>query len=110
MTSAMALQASTAMHAGTGKVPNLAKSNDPARIREVAQEFEAVFLAQMLQPMFAGLGAEKPFGGGMAEDMWRSMLAEEYGKSIAAAGGVGIADEVAREMLKMQELEQGLLP
>ncbi|MFC4351142.1 rod-binding protein [Fodinicurvata halophila] len=75
---------------------------DP-RIRETAQDFEAVFLSQMLAPMFEGLETEGYFGGGQAEGMYRSLLVDEIGKSVAQRGGIGIADTVAREMVKMQE-------
>ena len=74
-------------------------------MRKVAKDFEAVFLSQMLQPMFQNLGAEAPFGGGHGEDVWRSMQVQEYGKAITEAGGIGIADSVLREMIKMQELQ-----
>ena len=74
-------------------------------IRKTAQDFEAFFLGQMLQPMFQNLGAEAPFGGGHGEEVWRSMQVQEYGKAITEAGGIGIADSVLREMIKMQELQ-----
>jgi Rod binding domain-containing protein len=45
------------------------------------------------------------FGGGKGEEMYRSLLVEEYGKTIAKAGGVGIADQVKAEMLKLQEVK-----
>ena len=75
------------------------------QLRKTAQEFEASFLSQMLKPMFANLGAEKPFGGGTSEDMWRSLQVDEYGKAIAQNGGIGLADNVFREMLKLQEVK-----
>jgi Rod binding domain-containing protein len=43
------------------------------------------------------------FGGGYAEEMWRSMLTQEYGKEIAKRGGFGIADSVMAAMIKAQE-------
>jgi Rod binding domain-containing protein len=46
------------------------------------------------------------FGGGQSEKIFRSMMVDEYGKAIAQAGGVGIADAVQREILKMQENQQ----
>ncbi len=72
--------------------------------RKVAEDFEAVFIGQMLQPLFQNLGAEKPFGGGSSEKMWRSMQVDEYGKAITKSGGIGIADAVFKEILKMQEV------
>ncbi len=85
--------------------PKIGKVDSVEQARKVSQDFEAFFLSQMLQPMFANLGAEEPFGGGPAEDTWRTLQVDEYGKAIARAGGIGIADMVFREILKMQEVE-----
>ncbi len=77
-------------------------SVDP-RLREVAEEFESVFLAQVLQTMNAGLGGPGPMGDGDNE-AWAGMLQEEYGRLISRSGGIGVADALMREMLKMQEV------
>lgn len=74
-----------------------------ARTRETAETFEASFLSQMLKPMFEGLSTEAPFGGGEAEATWRSFLIDAMARQTAKAGGVGLADNVMAEMLKMQE-------
>ncbi len=76
-----------------------------AGIRQAAEDFEAMFLSQMLAPVFAGLGKDSMFGGGPGEQVYRSMMVQEYGKAIAGAGGLGIADTVEREILKLQELD-----
>ena len=86
--------------------PQLGKVDNAASAEKTAQEFEAFFLGQMLQPMFEGLGAEAPFGGGHAEKIWRTMMVDEMGKAMAKAGGIGIADQVQREILRLQEAEQ----
>jgi Rod binding domain-containing protein len=75
-----------------------------AAAAKAAQDFEAMFIAQMLKPMFQSLSTEGMFGGGKGEEAYRSLLVEEYGKAIANAGGVGIADQVKAEMLKLQEV------
>jgi Rod binding domain-containing protein len=72
-------------------------------VDSAAEEFEAVFLSQMLEQMFQGIRTDGPFGGGKAEEMFRSFMLQEYGKVMAASGGVGIADMVKREMLRAQE-------
>lgn len=74
--------------------------------RETGEDFEAMFLAQMLQPMFKGIETDAMFGGGPGEDVYRSMMVQEYGKAISRAGGVGIAEEVQAQILKLQEVEQ----
>ena len=76
------------------------------KIRETAQKFEASFLSVMLQSMSAGVKTPELGGGGEGEDMFKSLLNEEMAKQIAKAGGVGLADSVQREMLKMQGLKE----
>jgi Rod binding domain-containing protein len=71
--------------------------------RDKAEEFETVFLTMFIEQMYAGIETDGPFGGGSAEETYRSMLSQEYGKSIARSGGVGITDAVYREILKAQE-------
>lgn len=104
VTSPNAMQAEAALLSAR-RLPKPPAGADVRQMRQVAEDFEATFLGQMLQPMFANLGAEKPFGGGAGEDMWRSMQVEEFGKAIAKNGGIGIADSVFREMLKLQEVK-----
>lgn len=98
------LQAENALNAGRAHAA-VKRSADPQQMRETAQEFEAVFLGQMLQPLFKEINAAEPFGGGPGEEMWRQMQVDEFGKAIAKNGGVGIADMVMAEMLKLQEVE-----
>ncbi len=75
-----------------------------AKMRETAEAFEASFLSQMLKPMFEGLETEGTFGGGEAEGTWRSFLIDAMAKQTAKAGGIGLADDVMAEMMKMQEM------
>jgi peptidoglycan hydrolase FlgJ len=98
-----ALQAQNALSQGRSSV-SVGNAKTVQQARKVAEEFESVFISQMLQPLFKNLGAEEPFGGGQSEAMWRSMQVDEYGKAIAKTGGIGIADHVFQEILKMQEV------
>ena len=71
--------------------------------KTAAQTFEGVFLSQFLGEMFDGVSTDGPFGGGQGEEMFRSLMLDEYGKQFAAQGGFGLASAVQRELLKMQE-------
>lgn len=83
--------------------PSYIDAMQKKKIRETAIEFEAQFLSQMLQPMFEGIQAEEPFSGGHAEKLWQSMMVNEYSKSIAKSGGIGLADDVQKQLLRLQE-------
>lgn len=104
MTSPMQMDAQTAM-AQTKALPTVPRNASLEKLRETAQDFEAVFLSQMMKPMFEGIQTDGMFGGGQAEQMYRDLMVDEYGKSVSKAGGIGIADAVMREMIKMQEAQ-----
>lgn len=76
-----------------------------AQARSQAEEFEAVFLNTFVEQMFAGIETDGPFTGGSSEAIYRSMMSEQYAKSIAKSGGVGLADHVYAEILKAQHIE-----
>jgi Rod binding domain-containing protein len=86
--------------------PNTSQTADPVAARKTAQDFEAFFLSSMFQTMFEGVKTTGPFGGGHGEEMFRGMLMQEYGKSVAKTGGIGISDAVYKQILLMQEKQE----
>ena len=70
---------------------------------KAGQDFEAFFLSQAFENMFAGIDTDPLFGGGNGESVYRSLLLQEYSKVAAKSGVTGIGDEVTREILRMQE-------
>ncbi|GAA0551549.1 Rod binding domain-containing protein [Rhizomicrobium palustre] len=93
--------ATTAQLGGAVKAP--AATKDTARAQKAAQDFEGVFLTQMLGQMFSGLSTDGPFGGGQGEAMFRSLMLDEYGKQLSKQGGIGLAPHITAELLKHQE-------
>jgi flagellar protein FlgJ len=83
--------------------PGKLSATGQAKAHKAAQDFEAVFLNSMFQHMFTGIDGEGPFGGKGATGMWRSVLTDQYAKSIAKAGGIGIADHVYQNLIAHQE-------
>ena len=83
------------------------RQDDPRQLemRRAAEEFEAIFLAQMMAPMFEGLDTDGLGGGGMGEEIFRPMLIERYAEALSQAGGVGIADSIVRELMRLQEAQ-----
>jgi len=76
-----------------------------AHARKVAQDFESFFISSMLETMSSGLDVDPMFGGGSAEEVFRSLLNQEYARTFAQAGGIGVADAVYREMMRAQEVQ-----
>lgn len=75
------------------------------RAKQQGQEFESMFLSTVLAQMFSTVeGGAGPLGGeGTGGETWRSFLTDEYADQISKAGGIGIADDVMREIIRMQE-------
>lgn len=92
--------------ARSSAVPGFRPGMNKPQMQKAAQDFEAFFVSQMMQPMFAGIETDEIFGGGQGEEVWKSMMIDEYAKETARKGGLGIADSVMSVMLKAQEQSQ----
>ena len=73
-----------------------------AKAQETATNFEAMYLNSMFAQMTNEVKGEGPFGDTVGTGVWRSMLTEQYSKTFAKAGGVGIAHEVYRTLIMQQ--------
>ena len=86
------------IHNGIIPVPTPA---DP-RLTEVARNFEATFLAEMLR--YSGIGTTPDtFGGGAGEAQFAPLLADHYATALVEAGGIGLAERVAATLLAYGE-------
>ena len=97
---------SSSLESASRRIAHFAKqggADKDAKIREAANEFEAVFISQMLSHMFEGVGDDNEFDGGHAEEIYESMLVDEYGKIMVKAGGIGVADHVVKQLVGQQE-------
>ena len=99
------LQLASALSQAKPKLPNLSPKN-PDQVAKAAKDFEAVFINELMGAMFEGVSTDGPFGGGPGETVFRSMMIENYSKTIAAQGGFGLAAAVKRELLHVQEKPQ----
>lgn len=93
-----------AMKNKASALQNAAHANDRDAVRKTAEEFEAQFLSQMMGHMFNGISSGEAFGGGHAEEIWRDFYVDEMSKSFAQKGGIGLADSIERQLLKLQEI------
>ena len=58
----------------------------------------------MLGQMMNQVGVSDAFGGGQGEQMFKSFFTDAVAKQVTKAGGIGVSDQVAKEMLKLQGL------
>jgi len=77
-----------------------------AALMKQARDLEGVFLNTLTSQMFSSIKTDGTFGGGFGEQTWRSMQSEQMADSIAKSGGIGLADQITRSLLDVQEAAQ----
>ncbi len=90
------------------EAPKIGKGLDSDKTREAVRDFEAFFISQMFEQMYATVPVNETFGGGNAERIFRSMMIDEYGKMTAKSGGIGLTDQVMAQILRQQESDAAL--
>ncbi len=87
-----------------GPPPNDLPPAKAAAFWQKAQDFEAMALGELLNPIFNSVDtANGPFGGGEGETAWKPMLVREIAKQMEAQGGLGLARPVFEALLHAQE-------
>lgn len=77
------------------------------RLYKQAKDLEGVFLNTLMKEMFSSIETDsKSFGGGFAEETWRGMQAEQFANTLAEQGGLGLAEQLMPDLLRMQEASQ----
>jgi Rod binding domain-containing protein len=69
-----------------------------SRLYKVCQDFEAIFIKQMLNVMRKTIHKTGLTDGGMAEEIFEDMLYDEYALKMAKSRQFGISDMLYREL------------
>jgi len=75
-----------------------ADRNDPAALREVASQFEALFLQTMLKNMREASLGDPIFGNSDQYEMYQGMMDQQLALEMASGKGVGLADMLVRQL------------
>lgn len=97
-------QANMALSQGQSLNAQSSASNNQD-LRKAAEQFTGVFMSQMFGHMFEGIGTNTMFGGGQGEEMFRSVLTDEYGKAAAKQNVGGMTDKIMHALLAQQEVK-----
>lgn len=100
MTADLAIYQASAIQKLEAQVaPNVRKD-----LKESSKEFEAVFMAQMLKPMFEEINFNPMSGdrNSSQSDTYKGMLVDQMGKSLADHSGIGLAEPVYKTLLEAQ--------
>lgn len=89
---------------GATQAPGAQAAAGKSQTRKTADDFESMFLESSLDRLTQSTGDEGPLGeNGTGGGVYKSMLSKEYAHSIVKSGGLGIANQVYAQMLKLQE-------
>ena len=103
VTDSTTLSAQANMALGQQNYTPRAAAADSEQVKKAAEKFVGMFMSQMFSQMFAGVGTNKMFGGGAGEEMFRSVLVDEYGKAAAKQGGMGMTNQIMHALIAQQE-------
>jgi flagellar protein FlgJ len=78
--------------------------SDKQRIqaKKIGQDFEGLFVGMMMKSMRATVQQDKLTGGGHGEDVYRSLLDQEYATAAAKRGGLGLAKVIEKEIIRQE--------
>ena len=71
-------------------------------LKDVAQEFESLFIQQLMTVMRNSLGEDGLFEGNSGQDMYASMMDQALAQALSKDGGIGLADPILKSLEKMQ--------
>jgi flagellar protein FlgJ len=71
--------------------------------KKVSQDFEALIVGMMMKSMRETVGKDKLTGGGHGEEVYRSMLDQEYATaSVKRGGGLGLAKMIEKDIIRQE--------
>lgn len=78
--------------------PNSGEIDKNGKLYQVSQEFESIFIKQMLNVMRKTVNKSGLIDGGMAEEIFEDMLYDEYALNMAKTAQFGLADSIYRQL------------
>ncbi len=84
----------------TSQTKTVAKSKDEAKLRETAQEFEAIFIRQMFKEMRKTVPEGGIFETDNATETYNQLQDMEAARIAAQQGGIGLADLMMQQLMK----------
>jgi flagellar protein FlgJ len=77
-----------------------AAKNDPAAVRKVAQQFEAMFTRMMLKSMRDAVGTD-PIFGSEEEKTYQGMYDDQLSLQLSKGRGLGLADMLVKQLQRL---------
>jgi flagellar protein FlgJ len=85
--------------AGLDKLKAGARAHDPAAIRQVAQQFEALFARMMIKSMRDAIGKDPIFGSDQ-QQAYQGMFDNQLSLDLTKGKGLGLADMLVKQLTR----------
>ncbi len=99
-TSAVDVLDRASQKAGLADVKN--RGTKTEEVPETYRKFEAMVLQNFIKNMLPS-DSEEVYGKGATGDIWKGMMAEQLGNTIAQGDGIGVAKQLYHDALKKQQ-------
>lgn len=74
-----------------------------SQAKKVSQDFEALFVGMMMKSMRSTVGKDTLTGGGHGEEVYRSLLDQQYADaSVKRGGGLGLAKIIEKDIIRQE--------
>jgi flagellar protein FlgJ len=78
------------------------KTAEPDTLKQVCQEFEAIFVQTLLKGMRSTITKDGFIESGKGEEVFEEFMDVEVAKSASRTGGFGVADALYRQMQNLK--------
>ena len=72
--------------------------NSAPTLREATQQFESLFITQLMKAMRGTVPESKLMGSGNGQQLFREMLDQELAGRVAQSGGLGIGEMLYQQL------------
>ncbi len=83
-----------------GKVPSEKLSTSQRGLRKAADQFDSLFMQQLLGEMRRTVWESDIFGNRRAEKLFEGLLDQEVSDEMAKAGGIGLSSMVYHQLVR----------
>ena len=88
--------------APTGKGSGV-KEIDEGKLKKACEDFESIFISQLLKVMRQTIPKSGLLDGGSQQDAYLSLFDEELSKSLAKKGGIGLGKILYQNIMKHEK-------
>ena len=86
------------LNTAQGPAASSAGNAEMAKLKQACQDFEAIFIKQMLDSMKKTVNKSELTKKNMGEDIFEDMLYDEYAKKMSSTAGLGVGDMMFQQL------------